>query len=131
MSFHCCMSTKQYETLRNRYEIFFVLFRFFHTFSQAYKRNAIKAESAKRIAITIVAWNKNFSNPRRVLNPPPSAPPKAPPTPALDCCSKIAPTRRIARIICIHGSKEVNNSITGYYSMWADSMQHIPYTVLF
>ncbi len=51
-------------------------------------------EITKRIAMVIVVLKSNFSNPRRVwLIAPPSPPPKAPPTPALDCCSSMIATR--------------------------------------
>ena len=75
------------------------------------------AESAKRIAITIVTIKRVFSKPRRVwkaelkLSLPPNAPPMAAPV----CCSKIAATRMIASTICIYGSRDEITFIGKYY----------------
>jgi hypothetical protein len=76
-----------------------------------YIRSATNEETAKRIANTIVALKSTFSNPRRVWNPPPSAPPNAPPIPAPDCCSSTAPIRRIESRICTQGSIELIKSM--------------------
>ncbi len=65
------------------------------------------AEIAKSIATTIVVMNNTFSNPRRVVcTDAPSVPPRAEPTLALVCWSKIEMTRMTARIICAQGSIE-------------------------
>ena len=53
----------------------------------------------------ILAQNRYFSDPLRVLYPAVKlSPPKAPPKDAPVCCSRIEPTNKTARIICIYGS---------------------------
>ena len=62
---------------------------------------ATNDDATKIIPMTIVKINRNFSKPRRVLySPPASPPPNAPPTPALDCCSKIVAIKIMDKIIC-------------------------------
>lgn len=65
----------------------------------------IKAEIAKRQAITIVAIKRVFSKPLRswcpTVNP---SPPKPDPRPASDRCRRMAPTRRMERITWTYGN---------------------------
>lgn len=63
------------------------------------------AESAKRIAIVIVAIKRVFSRPRLSWCPTAKpSPPKPEPRPASDLCRRIAPMRRMERITWTYGN---------------------------
>lgn len=68
----------------------------------------MSADTAKRMAMTMVAVNRPFSRPRRVWNAELklSDPPKAPPTCAPVFWSNIAATSTTERIICTYGRRD-------------------------
>lgn len=87
--------------------------------SKLYKINyltriEIKERTAKSIAKTIVALKITFSKPLLVWYPAfqLSAPPKAPPELASDCCTKIDATINMAKTICIYGKYVIKVVIT-------------------
>jgi len=80
--------------------------------SYLYAKTFKNAEIANNTEIPIENLNRKDSAPRRLWNAelklsPPNAPPKLEPR----CCKRIAPTRRIERIIWIYGSAGSTESI--------------------
>ncbi len=69
-----------------------------------YITRATIAERAKSIAMRIVALKRVFSKPLLVCPPDPSPPPKALPSPASDCCIRIAPIKRIDKMTWMIGN---------------------------
>ena len=83
------------------------------TLNYALTTSAMRADSANKIPMMIVAPKSTRSRPRRVWWTAEKLSPKAPPAPPVDCCKRIAMIKNTDNTICTYGKMEDIVVITG------------------